>query len=60
MDTNAQFPADFESRDFETQLAVFKAFYNSDDLIIKYIDDEEEEVGVFNQTDLDYAYKVFA
>jgi hypothetical protein len=37
---------------------VFKAFYSTDDLIVKYLDDEDEEIGISSQSDLDYAYQI--
>lgn len=32
--------------------------YSTDDLHIKYLDDENEEVGISSQQDLEYAYQV--
>ena len=29
-----------------------------DDLKVKYLDDENEEIGISDQNDLDYAYQV--
>ena len=45
-------------QDWPTQLAVLKALYNTEDLHVKYLDEEYEEVGIENQHDLDYAYEV--
>ncbi|CAF0960237.1 unnamed protein product [Brachionus calyciflorus] len=44
--------------DWPTQIAVFKAMYNTDDLHVRYLDDENEEVGIDTQQDLDYAYQI--
>jgi hypothetical protein len=35
-----------------------KSLFNEEKVIIKYIDDENEQVGIKNQDDLDYALRV--
>jgi hypothetical protein len=56
--SNDMFPPHFALNDFETQLAVFRAAFNIDsDIYLKYLDDENDEVGIFNDEDLHYAYQ---
>lgn len=44
--------------DWDTQLAVLKAFYNEDQIVVKYMDDEDELVGIKNRSDYEYALQV--
>ncbi|RNA41609.1 hypothetical protein BpHYR1_003983 [Brachionus plicatilis] len=47
--------------DFPTWSSLFeylKSAYASDDIHIKYLDEENEEVGIETQQDLDYAYQI--
>nr|QNH68102.1 next to BRCA1 protein [Brachionus koreanus] len=47
--------------DFQTLSSLFEHFkktYASDDIHIKYLDEENEEVGIERQEDLDFAYQI--
>lgn len=52
------FASEFTLNDFATQLEMFKVIYGQEDISVKYFDDENDEVGIENDDDLDYAYQL--
>lgn len=58
-ETHELFPPHFSLNNIETQLAVFKAAFNiNEEIFLKYLDDENDEVGIFTDADLKYAYDI--
>lgn len=52
------FPAEFSQNSWSDQLVMYQAMFNTDDIQVSYLDEENDEIPITCQDELDYAYQV--